>query len=459
MTDDAVTHDDTPVAIPDVDTPVAIDLGDAADRFRRSLAVIVGLGAVWRFGFVIITKWNRELLLNDSLYYSWQGVQLADGVWFRNITATMPAAEHGPLTSLMIAPVSWGSHALFQQRLMTTLFGVVTVALIGLVGRRVGGDRVGLVAAVLAAVYPNLWINDGLVMSESLGCMLVAGLLWAVLELLERPRTSIALAAGALLALCALARSELILLAPLVALVVLRWLRPLTEAWKSVVITALATVVVLAPWVGFNLSRFERPVLLTTNDGTTLVGTYCPEAFYGEALGGWSFFCVLQNPGGPDGVDDSVRSAERRATALSYARDNVDRLPVVVAARLARTADLYGLGNLVHQDVGEERDRWASWAGIVSWWILAPIGAVGMWRSGRIARRYPWVLMMPVVTVVVTTMLFYGAHRIRSPLEPSLVVAAADVIAGWVPWRRPRGSEVSAVPGRSSEPPGSSLPV
>lgn len=467
-----MTHDAmTPEPATDDDTPVAIDPADARRHFRRWLAVIVGLGALWRFGFVIATKWDRELLLNDSLYYSWQGVQLADGVWFKDIMATMPAAEHGPLTSIMIAPVSWGSHALVQQRLMTTLFGVVTVGLVGLVGRRVGGDRVGLVAAAVAAVYPNLWINDGLVMSESLTCMVVAGLLLAMLELLDRPRPSMAITTGALLALAALARSELILLAPLVAVVVLRWIRPMARAWTSVTVTALATVVVLSPWVAFNLSRFDRPVFLTTNDGSTLVGTYCPEAFYGEALGGWSFFCVLQVPGGPDGVDDSVRSAERRRVALSYARDNLDRLPVVVLARLARTADLYGLGNLVHQDVGEERDRWASWAGIVSWWVLAPIAAAGMWRIGRRSARDAWVLMMPVVTVVVTTMVFYGAHRIRSPLEPSLVVAAAMVIAGWVPWWRPAtdrsgvsesnadSSSVSAAPGRSSEPPGSSLPA
>ena len=52
------------------DTPVALDAADTTSRFHRRLAVIVVLGAVWRFGFVITTKLHRELLLNDSLYYS-----------------------------------------------------------------------------------------------------------------------------------------------------------------------------------------------------------------------------------------------------------------------------------------------------------------------------------------------------------------------------------------------------
>jgi 4-amino-4-deoxy-L-arabinose transferase-like glycosyltransferase len=418
----------------DDDTPVLLDAADAqgaARRFRRSLSLIVLAGALWRFGFVTATKLHRELLLNDSLYYSWQGVQLADGVWFRDITASRPAAEHGPLTAILLAPFSWGSEALFQQRLATAACGVATVALVGLIGRRIGGDRVGLVAAGLAAVYPNLWINDGLVMSESLGCLLVAAIVLAVLRLLEQPSPARALAAGALIGLGALTRSELILLVVLLAAVLLRWLAPLRVAWRSAALAAAGTLAVLSPWLVFNLTRFDRPVLLTTNDGGTLVGANCSETYGGPGLGGWSFFCMLDTPG-PAGADDSVRSAEQRRVALAYVRDHVTRVPVVVAARVGRTLDLYGISNLVHMDVGEERDRWASWSGIVTWWVLAPIGAVGL---ARCRRRDAWVLAMPVVTVLVTSVLFYGAHRIRSPLEPVLVVCAAVVIAGWVPAR------------------------
>ena len=35
------------------------------------------------------------------------------------------------------------------------------------------------------------------------------------------------------------------------------------------------------------------------------------------------------------------------------------------------------------------------------------------------------MLLTPVVGVAITTVLFYGAHRIRSPMEPVVVVLAA----------------------------------
>jgi 4-amino-4-deoxy-L-arabinose transferase-like glycosyltransferase len=136
-------------------------------RFRARLLIIVAVAAAWRVGVLIVDKWRQPLLLNDSLYYAGQAQQLARGIWFREIFVDQPGAEHGPLTSLVLAPVAGGSDPVPWMRLVTVLFGIVTVLLIGLLGRRVGGDRVGLVAAAIAAIYPNLWMNDGLVMSES----------------------------------------------------------------------------------------------------------------------------------------------------------------------------------------------------------------------------------------------------------------------------------------------------
>ena len=97
------------------------------------------------------TKWSHPLLLNDSLYYAAQAQQLAHGVWFREVFVDQPGAEHGPLTSTLMAVVSWGSDPFNRQRLVTVACGIATVAVIGLVGRRVAGDRAGLIAAAIAA--------------------------------------------------------------------------------------------------------------------------------------------------------------------------------------------------------------------------------------------------------------------------------------------------------------------
>ena len=402
--------------------------------FRRSLAVIVAGGAALRIVRLLVTKWNKGLLLNDSLYYSAQARQLAHGIWFREVFVDQPGAEHGPLTSSLMALVSWGSDPFNRQRVVTVVCGIATVAVIGLVARRVGGDRIGLLAAAIAALYPNLWVNDGLVMSESVSCLLISLTMLTLLRWTTAPSWRGALVCGAVVGLGALARSEIILLAPLAAVLMVivgqRWQLRFARHAAALL---LAAAVAIAPWMIFNAVRFDRPVLLTTNEGPLWLGANCYDSYYGPALGGWSLFCVTDAAIGENGEDPSVRSAEQRRLGLSYARQHVTRLPVVIAARVGRTLDLFDVSGLVHGDVGEERERLATWAGVVSFWVLAPLALIGAYRPRRLHFA---VLLLPILVVAVTTVVFNGGHRIRASAEPAIVVLAACAIDQW--WGRPK---------------------
>ena len=143
---------------------------------------------MWRLGYLFAVKIDDALLLNDSLYFSIQAGRNSEGDWFREGLTNLPGAEHGPLTSLYLTPWSLGGgDNVGRQRFAITLLGIAVVPLVGLLARRVAGPRAGLVAAAIAAVYPNLWINDSLVMSESLAVLLVTVALLVALVLHDRP--------------------------------------------------------------------------------------------------------------------------------------------------------------------------------------------------------------------------------------------------------------------------------
>ncbi|MEP7045068.1 MAG: glycosyltransferase family 39 protein [Ilumatobacteraceae bacterium] len=395
--------------------------------FRRSLTAVVVCGGALRIIRVVVSKWTTPLMLNDSLYYSAQARQLAHGVWFREIFSDQPGAEHGPLTSTLMAFVSWGNDPIVRQRMVTVACGVATVAVIGIVARRVAGERVGLIAAIVAAVYPNLWINDGLVMSESVSCLLIALALWALLVWAGEPSLRSAALVGAVIGLGALARSEVVLFVPGAAIVMWVVGRQMTARRRSLHVggTVAIAIAVLMPWMVFNLVRFEKPVLLTTNEGPSLLGANCPETYYGPAQGGWSLFCVVNDPATVPGEDTSMRSARQRHEALGYARDNLGRLPNIELKRIGRSLDLFALHNLVHGDTGEDRERWASIAGIVAFWVLAPLAVFGAMRTRRRDRA---ILLIPVLIALAATVVIYGGHRIRSSAEPSIVILAAVAI-------------------------------
>ncbi|MFZ9628289.1 MAG: GDSL-type esterase/lipase family protein [Ilumatobacteraceae bacterium] len=409
----------------------------------RRLVAIVALGAVVR-----LVNWSvrfgGDLGFNDSLYYSSQAAGLVRGRVFRELFSDHPGAEHGPLTALLMAPFSWGAEPHRWQRAVTVATGVATVWVVARLAEAVAGRRVGLVAGAIAALSPLLWMPSGLVMSESISMLLVALTLWALVEWGQSLSTRRSAALGALLGLGALARSELALMAVCVvlALVVANRVH-LRRAIVAATVCAGVSIVVVAPWVAFNLVRFERPVLLTVNEGTTLQGANCDDTYHGSDTGGWSIFCADADPF----MEPSVRTTADRERAAAYVRAHLGEVPRVVLARVARTLDLYGLADMAHQDVGEERPAWAVRVGVPVFWCscLGAVGGAGWWR-GR--RRWPLVaLMLPVATVLVTTVVFYGSHRIRSSAEPPLVVLAAIGLVWWWDRRRSLTSLLAVVAG------------
>jgi len=436
--------------------------------FGVLLGAITAAGAAWRLGYLFVAKWDQPLLLNDSLYYSIQAGLNAEGSWFRDALTGQPGAEHGPLTALYLTPWSLGEgDSVKLQRLAVTLAGIACVTVIGLLARRATApagarfaERCGLAAAVIAAAYPNLWINDSLVMSETLAVLLVALALYIAIGFDARPSLRAGVLLGVVAGSAALARSELGLLVPgFAAVALLRSRRRPAERRQlwPVAAMAVAAGLTLLPWTAYNLVRFHRTVLLTTNDGNTLLGANCDSTYYDD-VGGWDIRCLPLDPGRPgDGTgasfaervlrakcavragrlghepgdpDASDCSDDRRELALDYVGDHLDRLPVVVAARLGRLLDVYGVESLVRLDVGEEKARWAVWAGIASWWLLAPAAIAGWVGARRRQLATRWWLVVPVAAVLVTAALFYGAHRIRAPAEPTVVVLAATAIAG-----------------------------
>jgi 4-amino-4-deoxy-L-arabinose transferase-like glycosyltransferase len=394
-----------------------------ASRGQLALVLTGIVAAVAVRAAQLAVKRDDALLLNDSLWYSAEAVVLADGRGFIDPFFGGPSAEHGPLTPLVLTVVSWVDAPVPWQRAVMTVVGIATVAGVALLARRLAGWWAAGIAAWIAALYPNLWMNDALVMSETLAAGLVVVVLWLGLDIVEpaAPRWRAA-ACGVAIGLATLARSELLLLLPLLAIVVLWARRREGDRWLAAVgLLVAGTAVPVLPWVGANLVRFEQPVLLTTNDGTTLLGANCPDSFAGPGVGGWSLLCVLDAPG-PQGEDPAARSARQRRLAVRYATDHVERVPLVVAARIGRIVDVVGVRNMVDGDVGEERPRWAAWAGVVAFWALAVLAVVGLVRLPVTTRR---VLLVPVASVAVTAIAFYGGHRIRAPAEPVVVVAAA----------------------------------
>ncbi len=413
--------------------------------FRTKLAAIVAAGVALRAVY-LFTIGRHVTGIGDWHFYHWQANLIADGHGFaepykwRIEHRLSPSAGHPPLYPLALAGVSaLGGTGELAHRCAGLVFGAATIALVGLLGRRVGGERTGLLAAALCAAYPLMIAVDGALMSETLYGALIAATLLAAYRLLDRPGARRALLLGALVGLAALTRSEALLLLPLLALPVAFRAPRRRLALGAAVVAACG--IVIAPWAIRNDVAFGRPVLISTNDATVVAGANCPLTYHGVNLGGWDIRCISRRRDD----NEAAQAAIWRREGLDYARDHAARLPVVAAVRLLRVWDLWQPRRQVI--FAEGRQVRVEQAGVAAWFALAVAGVVGAVALRR--RGEPLlVLLAPAVAVSVGCVLGYGIPRLRHAFEPAvLVLAAVGLQAAASTWRaRRRDASADAVP-------------
>lgn len=421
--------------------------------------------------------------INDPLYVHLQGNAIADGHWFvdplwlRSTGEAVASAQKPPLYPLLLGLASWlGLTSVTAHRLVSGVVGVVAVLLIATVAHRLGGHRAGLAAGAIAAIYPMFWVNDLLLQTESLFAAIAAVVLLASYRFWREPSLANAAWLGAAVALATLTRAESALLC--VFLVLPLALRARDLAWRDrfvrLVMSGLVTLAVITPWVGWNLSRFEEPVYLSTGAGAVLNTASCDDTYYGLNLGYYGeCFDLVTVPvatqrrmceridlpadcfADPDQFrrvedslqdrhvyDESERELVARDQAVEYIGEHTGRLPVVMAARVGRMWDLYRPAqNVRFNDRLEGRGQRASQVGLALYYVTLPLAVVGaVWLYRRQVTLVP--LLAPMLVITLTAALAFGTTRYRIPADVALVVLAGVGLAALVGrWGRRAGQD------------------
>lgn len=400
-------------------------------RWSVQIATVATVGLVVRVVYVLAFK-HGVPLVGDAVYYAHAANFLPKHGFLQPEvysvsygTVTEAAADHPPGYIVVLAVWSWlGLHSTLTYQMWSAVLGAMTVVVVGCTGRRIASARVGLIAAVLAAGYPNFWINDGLVMSETLTLLLAAIVIWAAYGLWQRRTAATAAVLGLATAAFALTRAEGILL-PVLLFVPLCFTMPASD-WRRrlrlLLVAAVVAVACMMPWVAFNLSRFNRPVLVSTGLGFAMSSASCGVTFHGPLNGYWWYPCG--NFGQIKG-DASDRDVARRKHATTYMREHLGRLPVVGIARLGRTWGFYRPAQQLRLDRFESgRDLPAAWVGLVMYWAMLPASA-----AGALILRRRGVPLAPLVSMAVmvsaAVLLTFGQTRYRAPAEVSLVLLTA----------------------------------
>jgi 4-amino-4-deoxy-L-arabinose transferase-like glycosyltransferase len=338
------------------------------------------------------------------------------------------------------------------------VLGTATVVLIALLGRRLGGTTVGLVAGALAAIYPALIAADASVMSETLYLPLVVLVVLATLAARRSPTPLRWLGAGALSGLAILTRGDALVL--LVSVVVASAvLLPDMARQRRAMFAGLALVgalAVVSPWLVRNQRQLGTPSLATLDAGSAIAGTNCRSTYYGSLLGSWDYQCTVHT--GEQSVSEVALNKRLQHDGVTYATDHGQRVPIVVGARILRQWGLWNPVSESHLEAVESRNN--GWQ-LLTWTAFLPIALLAI--GGLVTLRRRGVDVVPLlgvlVGVTISGALTYGKQRLRIAAEPVLLVAAAAALVEFygrlsptrpsrTPQRGPTSGTVRPKPGR-----------
>jgi 4-amino-4-deoxy-L-arabinose transferase-like glycosyltransferase len=444
------------------------------DPFALGVAGATALGLAIRLYYILVRRptcvddvvdGTCFRVWGDALYSHWQGRLLADGEWFVNgwqyaqEGRLQDSAGDPPFYATFLGLLSFfGIESGTSHRVASAIVGCVAIVLVALIARRLSGPVAGVIAAVLAAIHPMLWINDIMLMSEALYAPLVLLTVIAAYRFIDEPTNGRAALLGLSISVAALTRAEAAFLFGFMVLPIIFWV--IKAGWgRRFTLLAVCWAVglaALAPWLGYNLARFEEPVLMTSATGAVLMAGSCDTAWEGDSLGYWAL-CFDQRelwddleaayPGAtldpPDQViyDESVIDAWNREQATEYITDNADRLPVVVAARIGRALEVYQVRHTLDLNWRiEGRGKLPSTIGLYLYYVLVPLTLLGLidLRRRRISLTPLLSLWGAVLLAVATT---FGVTRYRLPVDLAMIIAGAIGIAWLVARIRPVPAE------------------
>lgn len=449
-------------------------------KFTFWLIALSIAGLVLRLAYAYFSKWDQKVW-GDAFYYHFQANGLVDGAGFMKYLPTLVngqyqgghvaaglSADHPPLAPLYYAFWSlFGLSSFHWHMVAGCVVGAGTVFMCGLLGREVVGERTGLIAAGIAAVYANLWVYDPLVTSETLTIFMVSVVLFWSYRFWRKPSMWNGVWFGMACGVAALTRAEVIAFIPVVFLPFV--LRVKDWDWKyrlKVLVVASSMVLLfLAPWVIRNMTTFKHPLYLSGGAEITLMSANCDLTYNGPLLGWWSMQCLANDRGElktPSG-DASEQAAEWSRRARTYISEHLGDLPRVELARLGRVFELYHPGSpwgpingdqKIAFDVYEGRAEYAARIALAQYYVLMPLaiaGGVILWR-----RRVTILPVLGLLLIVVSAVLIsFGNTRYRSPLEVGVVLFAAVTIDALIRrWKPPRADA-----GTEDEPPADGHPT
>jgi len=338
------------------------------------------------------------------------------------------------------------------MRILQVFFGAGTVAITMRIAERMFGGWSAVAAGIGAALYAPLIFYDGLLLTESLQTLLLTLHLFFLLTALQRSQWRWWIAAGMTLGLAGITRANVLLFLPVF---VLLWM--FATQWRGrssighVIVYGAATLVMLLPTTLHNAAREGVFLPVTASFGYNL--------YAGNNLEADGFYTMPEpvdlytDPNGAAWVQQHT-GREMNATEISaWWRDRaltwMQTHPGDAVSLFLRKVVLFFHPVEIDQlglSMAFFTEHYGAIPGIPSQLfpvllILSCAGALPLIRQ----KDSGWLLPVFLLTFVVANALFFVSGRLRVPVLPMMMIAAAGGVTMVLRIWRERSRDTHAV--------------
>ncbi len=414
----------------------------------------------WLIAVLIITLGIRVAFLvffGDTLSLETSGyddyaVHLMEGRGFTRFEDRAGDSDLPPLYPFFLV----GVYTLFGRdplpvACVQIVLELLTTLLVYAIGRRVGGEAVGLLASAFYGCYPYLLFQNLTANDTGIFIALLVAAIWLSHRFVDSQRALYAVALGLVLGVAALTKTCAILVVPLLAVA---WKRRLglERTIRFTLLSALFMFVVLTPWAVRNSLLHGQLVFISTNGGSNLhQGNNACVADY--LARGWDAQWVRCLGSPPAGLSEVEEDHWHRNEAIRYLKEHPFAWPRLFAIKLWVLWSPTIMPTDIPPHAREEGGavllyntplfRVARVVHLAYFGPLLVFGLMGLiwaWRDGIAVGP---ILAAPIV-VTVFYVAFHPSTRYRSPADPFVFILAAYALCRL--WRR----RLACLPTRAS---------
>ena len=416
---------------------------------RLETLVTVPLIVIFCFALTIRVAYNFTVAagyfpLHDSLTYQNIAFHLVQEHCYC-LYSHLPTVDRAPLWPFVIAIIDrlLGPQDILV-RLVLCLVGSGTCGLLYLFAKDLFGERIGVFAGIVGAIYPFLYVYDGLLYAESIYIFLLLAFCYTLYRMQRSPRLSLMVTSGILLGLLSLTRPNGIALLGLFVLWVGVMYKIKVFSWRvalqSVLVVSLLSLLFIAPWTIRNYKVTHTLVTVAVGDGKVLLGAYNYETAdpvyqHGYYAGVWIIpsestpWIAEKFPTECAKACEVTRDNAYEDAALQWIQGHLSYMPFMLGQHFINT------WQIVPQEADLATNRFpnrdSSRFVVAMMETITPIvfalALLGVVVTSERWRNLLFIYLMILLTLA-QNVVFYGIPRFRAPIEPMLILLASGAV-------------------------------